>query len=73
MPNFNYMSLVISVRNVRTSAPHPVSFGEKIEQKELSGACGTHGRGESGIQSFGGESLSERPLRPRHRWKNNNN
>jgi hypothetical protein len=32
-------------------------------------ACGTHGRGEKSVQSFGGKTEEKRPLgRPRRRW-----
>jgi hypothetical protein len=36
----------------------------------VGGACGTHGRGEKRVQSFGGKARRKRQLeRPRRRWE----
>jgi hypothetical protein len=36
----------------------------------VSGACGTHGRGEKRVKGFGGNDEGKRPLgRSRRRWE----
>jgi hypothetical protein len=41
----------------------------QIKENEVSGTCGTHGRGEECVQVLMGKPEGKRPLvRPRRRW-----
>jgi hypothetical protein len=40
-----------------------------MKDNEVGGACGTHGRGQSSLQCFGGKPERKGPLgNPRRRW-----
>ena len=41
------------LRSLMICTPHRISFGDHIEENEMSGACSTYGREESSIQNFG--------------------
>jgi hypothetical protein len=47
-----------------------INYLPHFKENEMGGACGTHGRGEKRVQSFGGKARRKRPLgRPRHTWE----
>jgi hypothetical protein len=51
---------------------HPqISYADQIEENEVGGACGTHGRGEKSVKGFyGRKPEGKRPLgRPRCIWE----
>jgi hypothetical protein len=50
------------MKSFTVNIPHQISLGViKIERDEMGGGeCGTYGREQKRIQSFGGETLRER-------------
>jgi hypothetical protein len=40
-----------------------MSLGNQINENEVGGSCGTHGRGQESVQSFGGEAHGKETTR----------
>jgi hypothetical protein len=58
------------LRNEELSDLTQYFLGDKIEKKEMGGACSAYGGEERNIQGFCGKPEGKRPLgRPRHGWE----